>query len=116
MPSSADVLNVIVDKVLSSKGETLALDLSAQEDLELIFEVDNSPSEEGGDPPNILKQLASTNKQIADATSIEDQVAGKLAARDELIANRVVKELSTLDPDFESTDPILSALRSRQFL
>ena len=47
MPSSADVLNVIVDKVLSSKGETLALDLSAQEDLELIFEVDNSPSEGG---------------------------------------------------------------------
>ena len=48
--------------------------------------------------------MASTNKQIADAISIEDQVAGKLAARDELIANRAVKELSTLDPDFESTD------------
>jgi len=104
MPSSDDVLDVIVNKILSSAKETLTLDLGNQEDLELVFAVDNSPTEEGGDPPNILKQLASTNKQISDATTIEDQVAGKLAARDELIANRIIKELSTLSPDFESTD------------
>ena len=81
MSSSNDVLEIMVDRILSSGNETIKLDLGNQEDLELVFEVDNSPTEEGGQPPNILKQLASTNKKISDATTIEDQVAGKMAQR-----------------------------------
>ena len=44
------------------------------------------------------------NKSVGDATSIEFQTFGLIAARDELIEDRVTRDLTSIAPDFQATE------------
>ena len=104
LSSSVDVFEKIVQQIFIASDENRELDLGKQEDLELIFGIDNSPPAEGEPAPDLLKELANANKQIGDAVTIDAQIFSQLIARDEIISNRTIRELSSLDPDFQTTD------------
>ncbi|MFL2803155.1 MAG: hypothetical protein ACJ0DD_10465 [Paracoccaceae bacterium] len=104
LSDSNEVIKKIAHHLLSRSEGDEKLDLSVQQDLETIFGVDNSPPSNDDDAPDLLKDLAAANKKISDSVTIEGQVFGQLLGQDEITANRVARELSLLEPDFQSTD------------
>ena len=102
--SSDTVINHIATFIFSSVSTDLSFDLSSQENLETIFNIDNTPNEEDGLAPDILKDIAEANKGISESDTIEGQVFSQLAIRDDLLQNRVVRDLKLSDLEIQYTN------------
>ena len=102
--NSNQVLDILVNHLLNWENGDPTIDLGNQTDLETLFNVDNTPLVEGDPAPNILQGIALANKSVGDATSIEFQTFGLIAARDELIEERVTRDLTSTAPDFQATE------------
>ena len=101
--NSDQVLEILVNKIMSFTDGDNAIDLGSQTDLELLFEVDNTLLQRVN-YPDILKDLALANQSVGDAASIELQTFGLIAARDELMENRISRDISTLEEGFQATN------------
>ena len=58
---SVDVINKLVDSIVSRSANDPVINLGSQIALESIFGVDNTPPNEGDPAPDLLKPLAEAN-------------------------------------------------------